>query len=81
MAACPSLMCSFNRGNIEGTNSSKAAHTTYQLSSPSCSTRAIQKSLNLVVVVVVGRGEVRQGRGGGVGVGGIRRLELRRKWR
>ena len=21
--ACPSLMCSFNRGNIEGTNSSK----------------------------------------------------------
>ena len=25
----------------------QAAHTTYQLSSPSCSTRAIQKSLNL----------------------------------
>ena len=22
MPACPSLMCSFNRGNIEGTNSS-----------------------------------------------------------
>ena len=25
----------------------QVAHTTYQLSSPSCSTRAIQKSLNL----------------------------------
>ena len=25
----------------------QAAHTTYQLSSPSCSTRAIQKSLTL----------------------------------